>query len=94
MTLSDQASHNHCTHKFVELANELKDQGYEVPLVSGALMAASGIYATYSVAGNEGGLNPSGVDKVVDRYRGILEHIQNRKREETQKREEAEKGAG
>ena len=52
--MNDRASHNHCTHKFIDLANELKEQGYEAQLVSGALMSASGIYATYVSAGNEG----------------------------------------
>ena len=47
-------------------------------------MAASGIYATYSVAGNAGALEPTGVDKVVAMYRHNLEHIQKRKKEEVQ----------
>ena len=80
--MTDRASHNHCTHKFIELANELKDQGYDPQLVSAALMAASGIYATYITAGNTGGLQPSGVDKVVMMYRRNLEHIQERKKAE------------
>ena len=80
--MSDKANHNHCTHKFIELANALKDEGFEPQLISAALMAASGIYATYVSAGNEGGLQPSGVDKVVMMYRRNLEHIQERKKEE------------
>jgi hypothetical protein len=80
--VSDSESHNQCTHKFIELANELKDLGHEPQLVSAALMAASGIYATYVTAGNKGGLQPSGVDKVVMMYRRNLEHIQERKKAE------------
>ena len=45
-------------------------------MVSGSLMTASGIYATYVAAGNNGALNPSGVDKVVAMYRRTLEHHQ------------------
>jgi len=86
--VNDRASHNHCTHKFIDLANELKEQGYEAQLVSGALMSASGIYATYVSAGNEGGLQPSGVDKVVMMYRRSLEHIQERKKAESEANEE------
>ncbi len=86
--MSDRESHNQCTHKFIDLANELKDQGHDPQLVSAALMAASGIYATYITAGNTGGLQPSGVDKVVMMYRRNLEHIQERKKEEN----EAKKG--
>lgn len=78
--MSDAQKHQHCTERFVEMANEMKNEGYDVQLVSSALMAASGIYATYSVAGNEGGLNPSGVDKVVERYRKSLDSIQSIKK--------------
>ncbi len=83
--MDDREGHNHCTHKFIELANELKDQDFDPQLVSAALMAASGIYATYVGAGNEGGLEPSGVDKVVMMYRRSLEHIQERKKQESGK---------
>jgi len=78
--VSDRDSHNHCTNKFIELANTLKDEGHEPRLVSAALMAASGIYATYITAGNKGGLQPSGVDKVVMMYRRNLEFIQESKK--------------
>jgi len=83
--MGDREDHDHCTHKFIELANELKDQGHDPQLVSAALMAASGIYATYVTAGNTGGLEPSGVEKVVMTYRRSLEHIQQRKKEESEK---------
>jgi hypothetical protein len=86
--VTDSASHNHCTHKFIALANELKEEGYDPQLVSAALMSASGIYATYLSAGNEGGLQPSGVDKVVMMYRRNLEHIQESKKAENQERED------
>jgi len=86
--VSDKDSHNQCTHKFIELANELKNQGHEPQLVSAALMAASGIYATFITAGNTGGLQPSGVDKVVMMYRRNLEHIQERKKAESGAAEE------
>lgn len=86
--MSDRENHNQCTHKFVELANKLKDQGHEPQLVSAALMAASGIYATFITAGNAGGLQPSGVDKVVMMYRRNLEHIQERKKAEREAAEE------
>ena len=86
--MNDRESHDHCTHKFIELANELKDQGYDIQMVSAALMAASGIYATYITAGNTGGLQPSGVDKVVMMYRRNLEHIQERKKAENDAKED------
>ncbi len=82
--MSDREKHNHCTHKFIDLANELAADGYDTQLVSAALMSASGIYATYISAGNTGGLQPSGVDKVVMMYRRSLEHIQERKKAENE----------
>ena len=82
--MSDSESHNQCTQKIIALANELKDMGHEPKIVSASLMAASGIYATYITAGNTGGLQPSGVDKVVMMYRRNLEHIQERKKAEHQ----------
>jgi hypothetical protein len=70
----------HCTNKFIELANELKDEGYNIELISAALMSASGVYATYVGAGNEGALEPSGIEKVASLYRRSLETIQERKK--------------
>lgn len=86
--MSDAEKHQHCTGRFIQLANELKEEGHDAKLISAALMAASGIYATYSVAGNAGGLNPSGVDKVVDAYRRSLEHIQKVKKADAKKRDQ------
>jgi len=82
--MSDRENHDHCTRQFIDLANELKDGGHEPQLISAALMAASGIYATYITSGNTGGLQPSGVDKVVMMYRRNLEHIQERKKAESE----------
>ncbi len=78
--MSDREDHEECTNKIIGLANELKDEGYDPQMVSAALMTASGIYATFISAGNTGGLQPSGVDKVVMMYRRNLEHIQERKK--------------
>ena len=61
-----EKQHQYCTTKFIELANQLKDEKIDLTLVSGALMTASGVYATYVAAGNNGVLEPGGVDKVVD----------------------------
>lgn len=83
--MSDREDHNTCTTRIIKLANELKDEGYDIQLISAALMSASGIYATFVSAGNKGGLQPSGVDKVVMMYRQNLEHIQERKREESER---------
>ena len=62
------------------LANQMKDEGVDTALVSGALMTASGIYATYLADGNNGTLEPSGVKKVVDLYQNTLERYQEVKK--------------
>ena len=86
--MSNNDAHNQCTIKFIDLANELKELGHDPNLISASLMAASGIYATYITAGNSGGLQPSGVDKVVMMYRRNLEHIQERKKAESEAKED------
>jgi hypothetical protein len=78
--VSDQEKHQYCTNEFIQLANKLKDEKIDPALVSGALMTASGIYATYIAAGNDGALEPSGVEKVVELYRRTLEHFQTIKK--------------
>ena len=80
-----EKQHQYCTNKFIELANELKNEKIDPALVSGALMTASGIFATFVAAGNEGTLERSGVDKVVDLYRRTLEHFQTIKKNELMK---------
>ena len=74
--------HDDCMQRFIDLANTMKDEGVPVNVVSWSLMTASAIYATYSVTGNSGGLNPSGVDKVVDAYKQNLTNIQALKKAE------------
>jgi hypothetical protein len=80
--VNEQERHRYCTNKFIELANQLKDEKIDPTLVSGALMTASGIYATFVAAGNQGALEPSGVDKVVALYRRTLEHHQEVKKDQ------------
>lgn len=80
--MNEQEKHRYCTNKFIELANQLKDEKIDPTLVSGALMTASGIYATFVAAGNQGALEPSGVDKVVALYRRTLEHHQEVKKDQ------------
>jgi len=82
--VSDAEQHLYCTNKFIELANELKGETIDTTLVSGALMTASAIYATYVAAGNSGALEESGLEKVLAMYRRTLEHHQALKKAELQ----------
>jgi hypothetical protein len=66
--------------KFIDLANEFKNQGRSPQAISGGLMFASCIYATYSVAGNDGYLEAPGVEKIAAVYRRNLSEVQRRKR--------------
>ncbi len=80
--MDDREKHNAAVGRFIELANQMKNEGLDIQLVSAALMSASGVYATYIAAGNKGALKPSGVDKVVEIYRRNLEHVQEAKKAE------------
>jgi hypothetical protein len=72
--------HNKVTTQFIDLANQLKDKGHDIELIAAALMSASGIYTTYTVAGDQGYLQPAGVDKVAARYKENLAYIQEVKK--------------
>ena len=78
----NEENHHKCVDRFVELANAMKDEGLAPGAVSHALMLASGIYATYAVAGNANGLNQAGVERMVEIYQTNLENIQRSKREQ------------
>jgi len=85
--VSDQEQHQYCTNKFIELANQLRKEEIEPSLVSGALMTAAGVYATYAAIGNNGALEASGVDKVVAVFRRTLEHHQTIKKAKLQEKQ-------
>jgi len=85
MTKPSMQEYNQLSERFIALANEMKDEGKSLQMVNAALMSASGIYATYTAAGNEGGLNASGVDKVVAVYKANLENVQKLKQQQEAK---------
>jgi hypothetical protein len=74
-------THRKCIDRFIELSNTMKDEGLEPGVVSHALMSASGVYATYAIAGNAGGLNEAGIDKVTEIYKSSLQNVQRSKKE-------------
>ncbi|HMA98863.1 MAG TPA: hypothetical protein VKO38_05350 [Wenzhouxiangella sp.] len=76
-------AHNQAMSEFIQMANSMvNDKGFDMKLVSAAMMAASGVYATFTAAGNEGFLAEGGVDRVADMYKKNLAYIQKRKKEE------------
>ncbi len=66
--------------RFINLANELKDEGKPVEMISAALMLASCTYATYAGAGNEGYLKEGGVNKIAEVYKQNLASLQKAKK--------------
>ncbi|HSH26576.1 MAG TPA: DUF3144 domain-containing protein [Wenzhouxiangella sp.] len=76
-------AHNQATNEFIELANKMvNDRGFDRNVISAALMAASGVYATFIAAGNQGFLADNGVEKVAAMYKNNLAYIQKRKKED------------
>lgn len=70
-------------NKFIEVANQLREEGVPMEHVNAAMMFASSTYATYFAAqGNAGFLNEGGVDKVMDAYRKNLTMVQDMRRSE------------
>ena len=64
---------------FINLANEMKNNGASIQFVSTALMRACAVYATYVVAGNEGALKESGIEKLSEVFAQELNVIQEAK---------------
>ena len=62
MTQTDKEYHQTCLNRFIELANQMKDEGVPTNVVSTAMMSASAVYATFVVTGNTGGLTESGAE--------------------------------
>jgi hypothetical protein len=87
MAVSDAKQHSECVQRFIDLANSMKNENVPTRVVSAALMTASSVYTTYTMAGNNGGLNPSGIDKVTAVYRQSLENVQRAKREDLQRKQ-------
>jgi hypothetical protein len=76
MSQDNMQEYNELAARFIALANAMKDEGKPIAMVNAALMSASGVYATYTAAGDNGGLTASGVDTVVAAYKVNLENVQ------------------
>lgn len=90
MSKANMQEYNLLSQRFIALANEMKDEGKSQQMVNAALMSASGIYATYTAAGNEGGLTASGVKQVVSVYQANLENVQKLKQQQMQDGDKSE----
>lgn len=86
--MSEQDQVHDCMNEFINLANEMKDRGMPVHVVNSGLMRAFGVYATYSVAGNTGGLTDSGVEKIAELFKVELARVQKVRKAELEMGEE------
>ena len=82
MAKSENELHHECMNRFISLANEMKDEGVAIGVVSAGMMTASAVYATFTAVGNDGSLTDSGVDKMAAAYRNQLDQVQQAKRRE------------
>ena len=77
--MSGPESQQHAINAFIELANEMKNDGASIQFVSTAIMRACAVYSTYVVAGNDGALRESGIDKLKQLFAQELDVIQRAK---------------
>jgi len=57
----------------------MKNEGASIELISTALMRACAVYSTYAVAGNQGALHQSGVEKLEKLFGQQLAVVQQAK---------------
>jgi hypothetical protein len=77
--MSAPASQQDAIQAFIDLANEMKNEGASIELISTALMRACAVYSTYAVAGNQGALHQSGVEKLEKLFGQQLAVVQRAK---------------
>ena len=71
------SSQQDAINAFINVANEMKNDGASIQFVSTALMRACAVYSTYVVAGNAGALRESGIDKLKDLFAHELDLAYN-----------------
>ncbi|MCB1842159.1 MAG: DUF3144 domain-containing protein [Halioglobus sp.] len=81
MSEKESDLHRDCVNRFIALANAMKDEEIDIKVVNAGLMTAAGLYASYVIGGNNGGLTESGVEKVSTVFRDELARIQAIKKE-------------
>lgn len=86
--MSEIEQHQQAIKEFIDTANNMKDKGVSTKVVSSAMMTANAVYASYSVAGNEGALTDSGIEKITKAFAEKLAQVR-----EIRKAEAAAKGA-
>lgn len=77
--MSAPANQQDAIQAFIDLANEMKNEGASIELISTALMRACAVYSTYAVAGNQGALHQTGVEKLEKLFGQQLAIVQKAK---------------
>ena len=77
--MSAISSQQDAINAFINVANEMKNDGASINFVSTALMRACAVYSTYVVAGNDGALRDTGVAKLKELFAQELDVIQKAK---------------
>lgn len=70
------ATQQEAIQQFIDVANEMKNDGVSKEAVSTALMRACALYSTYVVTGNDGALKNSGVEKLQQLFGEELQSVQ------------------
>ena len=74
-----------CVNRFIDLANEIHNEGVSTEVVSSSFMTACAVYATYVVTGNAGALRESGVEKITNLFSEELAQVQRAKIEQAER---------
>ena len=74
-----------CVNRFIDLANEMKNEGKSLELISSGFMTACSLHSTYVVTGNDGALMDSGVEKMAALFKEELANVQQAKIEQARR---------
>lgn len=77
--MAAQKTQQEAIQQFIDLANEMKNDGASKEAVSSALMRACAVYSTYVVTGNNGALTASGMEKIIEIFGHSLKQVQEAK---------------
>lgn len=75
--------HQDAMNRFIDLANQMHEEGIQRNLVGAALLTAAGVYSSFVVGGNSGGLNASGIEKLTTMFKRELERVEAAKQSRT-----------
>ncbi len=87
--MNEREQHMKAINDFIHFANKMKDDGIPVKVVSSAMLSATAVYASYAVAGNEGALTDSGVEKMKDVFAEKLVQVRDARQQEAAAKEAA-----